>query len=502
MLRKTVGGLSLLGMIAAFVILGIMCCMAFQKGASAESVQMYSATLEQDGVVCDVTVDAQREGEAQYKDVPFQVSIRNQGKDFKGYLCIFTGESQGKTVQYRKYIALAKDEHKDFTFTVTTSKYQGAVTIGFSDKEGKIGNTTSLAISDQKDTSVDAYEVDNGYYYDYDYLRDGVSTGETDLIPNIALYVLVLLVYIIFVGPVAYMLLRHRHKRQLLWVVVPVSAVICSILIYLLGTGTRIQNPYVTYLSQLTVGEGNTDVLLTTFSLTSPNNGDYQVEAKDNGSIAPGFGLYGEIYDVTKQQTDDKLIIEKGKDKTKILVKDSAAFDKNFFQNDQKVDADGQFTLTGVSATELGLTGTITNHLSYDVVDTIVALNGKICRIGTLKQGQSYDLSKIKQSDVWTMNGIDEWEEIINIMYTGDMDGYNVDNAAQMRRMMLLKYYGLTHLSTDENTGELIFDNSNVVYGFRADGEETAFTKMFELNKYGETAVAQPIKNTDVSTPN
>ena len=64
-----------------------------------------------------------------------------------------------------------------------------------------------------------------------------------------------MLVYVIIAGPVAYIIMKKKDKRNLLWLIVPVLSVAFSVTIYLIGTSTRIQRPFINYVSTIKLPE-------------------------------------------------------------------------------------------------------------------------------------------------------------------------------------------------------------------------------------------------------
>lgn len=73
-------------------------------------------------------------------------------------------------------------------------------------------------------------------YYDYDSVVRQVPEDQTPPYKNL---LLIILVYIILVGPLLYILLKWKDKRDYSWVIIPLLSVVCIGIIYAAGFRTR-----------------------------------------------------------------------------------------------------------------------------------------------------------------------------------------------------------------------------------------------------------------------
>ena len=324
----------------------------------------------------------------------------------------------------------------------------------------------------------------NTYYLD-DSLQVGLKYNEVDVLPNITLYAILLIVYVVLIGPVGYTILRHKDKRQLLWVIIPVSAVFCSVLIYLIGTGTRIQKPFINYLSQLEIGaEGTHDTLNTAFSVTSPNNRDYQIVVEGSKNIDPYYTSDQVYYDSSAEQDKTySYAIEYNSDETVLHMENQASFQSSNLKNSQTVKQKGRMAFTNIQIGESKVSGVVTNNTGYDLEDCMIINHGDIIVLGSLKAGESISLDRISPSKYLKYADIgSDWEEMVTQAVGANDNGYTED----------VKYYG--HFFTSGETGR----STTYFYGFTKDQQKTSFTNMFDLNLSGEMAVSQEIDFKDM----
>ena len=330
--------------------------------------------------------------------------------------------------------------------------------------------------------------------YDEDYdtsLSDALNINEVSGLPNMSLYLFLLLAYVLLVGPIAYVILRRKDKRNLLWTIVPVSAVLCSVVIYLIGTSTRIQKPYLNYLSQLFITGDNTARLETAFSLVSPNNNNYQVELDGAVDVRPYPDSSDWYYDSGADMINDsyRYGIEYAADSTTLHMDNLSAFEPVAFWNGQKAQQSGKMEFSGLNLSESNPSGIVTNHLNYNLEDCVIVYSGNMIYIGSIAKGESVSLDQAGQDNIFPYN--DDWDyNVRRILYGDSYEYYGVKDTNKARRVALLQYYGNSYLS--ENTANVYF------YGFCAAEEGTPFTDLFSLNQYGETAVIQEITSADI----
>ncbi|MBR6396100.1 MAG: hypothetical protein IKS09_03945, partial [Lachnospiraceae bacterium] len=110
-----------------------------------------------------------------------------------------------------------------------------------------IYNYFTTSLSDVKKERITTESTGINYYY----LNRMLESEYMDVKPNVALYMIVLLVYVLLIGPVLYLILKKADKRQYTWAIVPGEALVFALIIYLLGGTTRATEPKMTYFTTL-----------------------------------------------------------------------------------------------------------------------------------------------------------------------------------------------------------------------------------------------------------
>lgn len=327
------------------------------------------------------------------------------------------------------------------------------------------------------------------YYdiYDEFSLNNGLQATEINGLPNVALYAVLLLLYAVFIGPILYSILRKRGKREWLWSLIPVSAVVCSVLIYLIGTGTRVKHPYINYLSEIDLSNEELSTMQTYMMLTSPNNDPFDLEISEKCVIP--YRLREEYYYSNNQSShlDYASRIEYQDQKTILHMENLSAFDSLPFRQQQEVETQGKIEFTDMSLSRDTLSGIVTNQSNYDLEQCVILCNGDLLSLGDLKRGESISLDQLDASDAWIQDSSIEGGTAAHV--TGyEINKYNNDDVQGLRRTVMLNRY----INTVGNTGGYHF------YGFLASDQATAYTEQYDTDLYGETAVVQQLNHDDL----
>ncbi len=327
------------------------------------------------------------------------------------------------------------------------------------------------------------------YYdiYDEMSLNNGLQATEVNGLPNVALYAVLLLIYAVFIGPILYSILRKRGKREWLWSLIPVSAVVCSVLIYLIGTGTRVKHPYINYLSEIDLSNEEVSTMQTYMMLTSPNNDPFDLEISEK-SVIP-YRLREEYYYSNNQSSHLDYVsrIEYQDQKTILHMENLSAFDSLPFRQQQEVETQGKIEFTDMNLSQDALSGIVTNRSNYDLEQCAILCNGNLLSLGDLKRGESIALDQLDVSDAWIQDSSIEGGTAAQVT-SYEINRYNSDDVQGLRRTVMLNRY----INMVGNTGGYHF------YGFLASDQATAYTNQYDTDLYGETAVVQKLNHDDL----
>ena len=310
-----------------------------------------------------------------------------------------------------------------------------------------------------------------------DYRFDALKINPDDGLPNLKLYGIILLVYIAIVGPVMFIYYKKKGRTTRLWIMVPAVALVFSFIIYILGTSTRIQKPYINYLSQIqldnTDGEHNADTI---FCVTNVNNGQYEIPINKKCSIVPVNlsiyydtpGKYSSGYDYGVDCTDGN---------AKLMINKLSGFERAGFLSKHKTDVTGNIDID-IEKDDKKIFGKITNRLSYDLKNCVVYYNGNLVKIGDMTAGETVEIDKVKSSFYMAEDYEFAIEKQIHDALGADLYDTSQDSSTR-RKCGLFEAY----LSENENDTPLF-------YGFISN-VKNGFSEMFDFNSLGETGVCR-----------
>lgn len=330
-----------------------------------------------------------------------------------------------------------------------------------------------------------AWNSYNGIYGYYE--NEALLLNETDSLPNLKLYGVLLIVYVILAGPIAYIITKKKDKRNLLWGIIPVLSAAFSITIYLIGTSTRIQKPYINYIStiELPEKESGKNTVKTVFALTSSSNKSYEALLPSESDISPAYVDIRHYYasSASDMESDNGFDygIEYGAENTKLMMNSLSAFESVYFQINNKSSATGVVEINA-SKKDNKISGIVNNKMSCDLEDCIFYDKGTIYYIGDFQAGRAFDLSKTPKSDIYEESKYsfsleDQLEDVLGGSYYNN----STTNDIKRKYSMIMKF---------------IYENrtsSSWFYGFVPDGEETGFLNVLEYDKYGATGVYKAV---------
>lgn len=205
-------------------------------------------------------------------------------------------------------------------------------------------------------------------------------------LPSLWLTGLVVLVYVLLIGPVNFLVLRALHRRALAWITLPLIAALVAGGAYggaILTKGQSVQTNQVGIV-HLQPGTNRSDEETYTGVLT-PTRGDYSVELGRPMLVGPISSYYGSG---PVNRSDIRVDLDDGS----IVLPGMTAFTLRGFATEEIV------THAPVLAGHLEeinglLTGTIQNRSSSVFTDAVVIAGGSYQRLGALGPGASVAVS-------------------------------------------------------------------------------------------------------------
>lgn len=204
--------------------------------------------------------------------------------------------------------------------------------------------------------------------------------------PAIWFILVLLLAYILILGPVRMFLVHWLKKRDWSWRITLITIVVFSLLSYGLAVqqqGTGIQSDNVTLVQLNGQNTDSTAAHITGFQgVFVPNQGDYQLHLPQASFAQPNDQFYGPV------QTSSTTTIQPSSSANDITLHGVNIWTLRSIVTERDQTVQGGIT-SHLSITHNTLQGTITNTLPYGLIDAFVLIGDQYVNIGNIASGQS-----------------------------------------------------------------------------------------------------------------
>lgn len=202
---------------------------------------------------------------------------------------------------------------------------------------------------------------------------------------------ILIILYVILVGPVLYLILRKSRKSEWYWVGAPVLGILFVAGVYLLGLGVRLNEAKAYSVTVQQTDDNRADTYMLAYhSGVKP----WEVHLKDSYEVAgPGFQGYTYYGSSSSTISDYHYIVSNDSKGMSIGLKPRENFENGFFYAGKKAESTGALTgdeLIGVGTGKLS--GTVTNETDYDMAYVAVWSNSYIVVLSDVKAGETVDL--------------------------------------------------------------------------------------------------------------
>ena len=313
------------------------------------------------------------------------------------------------------------------------------------------------------------------------YIYDTLKVNSDDRLPNLKLYGIILIIYIVTAGPAVFFYYKKKGRTTRLWFIVPAISFVFSFIIYLLGTSTRVQNPFINYAAQIRLDASDdshmTDVL---FSITSTTNKKYAVSVNRKCSIVPtNLDVYYDSPEKYKSGYDYGVDTSSGK--PRVIINSMTRFERTGYMMKYKSDVRGDIDVD-LAQEDGKLHGTITSKLSHDMKECIIYYGGNIIKIDKIRSGESLDVDKIDKKNIFMS---EDYNYEIEKQLAAVMGGHMEDTSMESDKR---REYGIIEEYMAEKENDTPF-----FYGFISN-DENDFQNIFPFSAYGSTGVCKDIE--------
>lgn len=204
-------------------------------------------------------------------------------------------------------------------------------------------------------------------------------------LPSARSLAVLLIIYIVIVGPVNYMILRWRKKLHWAWVTIPLITVLFSGLSFGIGYAKRGTDLIV---NKIAIIEGQTDgsaQVSSYIGLFSPANQGYEIEVTGHNLLSP-MSTYYDPWSGSSSGSGNLTFLQSNPSLVRGLTVNQWSMQS--FMTENNLEGIGQ--LSANLQLENGyLVGSVTNETNSMIKDVIVVLRPNYARLGDIESGAS-----------------------------------------------------------------------------------------------------------------
>lgn len=201
----------------------------------------------------------------------------------------------------------------------------------------------------------------------------------------------IVVVYMILVGPLLYLILKRKDKREFAWGIIPLIAIIASAAIFGYGAKDRIARPQVQLSSFLYVNDDKSLNGYYAQSLLSNKSGDFSFEAPVSTTMVAARNTNSFMGQSVNVHED--AIFEKHATNSELTFRDVGYWSVSSMYGESHLQDVGNFDVNlRVEASKL--IGSIQNNFPFSLKDVSVWSGSKIMKLGDLQSGEKIEVNK------------------------------------------------------------------------------------------------------------
>ncbi|WP_160680685.1 hypothetical protein [Clostridium sp. C8-1-8] len=222
-------------------------------------------------------------------------------------------------------------------------------------------------------------------YYTIDQLLRDLNNRDV----NINNFVIVLLIYIVLVAPVSYIILKKMDKREFMWITVPCISLVFGIIIYFLGSGSRLADVTTNNANIITVESTGVANKNTYSGIFTPKKMIVEASGKNGEKLDPidnpNYG--GDQSNIQLNEVDTIVKEDKGtlEFRNKSVLTPKVLKMPSINVNVGKIETD--IVLDGSD-----IKGTVKNNTSYNFDYCFIITPHQYYKVGTVKKGESISI--------------------------------------------------------------------------------------------------------------
>jgi len=251
-----------------------------------------------------------------------------------------------------------------------------------------------------------------GYYSD-----DLTSQVPEDRSPPFLFMFITIVVYIIIVGPVMYVILKKKDKRDLSWIAIPATALICLFVIYLAGFRTRYRTAVLNTAAMIHLDMENQRMDITAgMGIFNNKRGNMKLSYSEKDNIDFNITQFGNRSYVVYPDGSEP----EGKVVSKLVLAEPVTYEiydvsmwesKNLTAKRSEVFQDK--IISSLKMNDGKIRVVINNTTQYDFMDAFITIGSNFIDAGDILSGEE----KVIEADLNSENVYNSFEEYLDAKY-------------------------------------------------------------------------------------
>lgn len=252
-----------------------------------------------------------------------------------------------------------------------------------------------MQLLENASSSASARYSSSSYYDNYNSYTGRIlgALGNSNSILNFGILKAIVIMYVIFVGPLLYLILRFMKRRELYWAAVPVTALLGIGLVFLAGRGFEVVNTRVYSVTVQDLAEGGKSV--TYLHCYDADHKEWDLKLANGCEYAGPLENYYYYGYSGIGDKDYYYHVKKAGDDTFIGIAPSANFEDSYFYIRNTADKEkisGRLSAENVMLDWAGISGTVVNETNQDLDYFAVICNDSVYVYGSLPAGAAFRL--------------------------------------------------------------------------------------------------------------
>ncbi len=327
---------------------------------------------------------------------------------------------------------------------------------------------------------------EHSYHSMYSALRNMPSAKTT----SSTLLMILMGLFILIVGPVNYLILKKKDKREWSWVSIPVIVLVFSLGIYIIGFGTRVSNAVGNIVSIIEFKNDSKSVSVTAHTgLFNARRGTLKITTSKDVGVDFTANLYSDRHYRNYDEREKQEIISKFTlgEQPAVEFYDKGLWDFSHFIMHKKVDFPERFG-NSITVKDNIMNGHITNNTVFKLEDAFIIIGNSFVKIGDLEIAETKEFSE----KLMVNSNMNNYHVLLDDIFEFDRNQRTAEGdepwrIIQQRRSIFEYYYNSDAVRSGDSMPPVLYGWSD------ADLELNVYANGKPIKKYHQNLIVIPM---------